>query len=92
VASAPEEFIFRGAYPNPFNPKTVLSFELRDASFVKLAIYDISGRQVAELINGWRDAGSHDVTFDASRLSSGIYLYHLTAGEFQAGGKMVLVK
>jgi|GEM_PF-317668 len=81
-----------GVYPNPFNPTTAISFELRDASFVKLGVYDISGRQVAELANGWREAGSHEVTFDGSDLPSGIYLYRLSAGDWQESGKMVLMK
>ncbi|TKJ41003.1 hypothetical protein CEE37_04885 [candidate division LCP-89 bacterium B3_LCP] len=87
-----EEFALLGAYPNPFNPLTVLSFKLHDASIVNLAVYDISGRLVTTLVNGWRDAGIHEVTFDASGLPSGVYLYRLTAGEFSDSGKMVLMK
>jgi hypothetical protein len=65
---------------------------LQDASFVNLAVYDVSGRKVTELINGWRDAGVHEVTFDGSGLASGIYIYRLEAGDFRAQGKLVLVK
>ncbi|TKJ41299.1 hypothetical protein CEE37_06435 [candidate division LCP-89 bacterium B3_LCP] len=90
--SIPESFDVVGVYPNPFNPTTVLSYKLPDASLVKLSVYDISGRLVTELVNGWRDAGVHEVTFDGSDLASGIYIYHLTAGEFSANGKMVLMK
>ncbi|TKJ42429.1 hypothetical protein CEE37_01740 [candidate division LCP-89 bacterium B3_LCP] len=88
----PDQFEVLGTYPNPFNPSTVLRFQLPDVSPVNLAVYDISGRLVAELINGWRDAGVHEVTFDASDLASGIYLYRIEAGEFSASGKMVLLK
>ena len=88
----PESFVFEGIYPNPFNPSTILSFQLQVASKVNLSVYDISGRQIAQLIDGYRDAGIHEVTFDASNLASGIYLYRLTAGSFNASGKMVLVK
>lgn len=91
-AAIPAETKLLGNYPNPFNPSTVLSFNLYGASFVNLAVYDVSGRRVAELVNGWRDAGHHDVTFDASNLTSGIYVYTLTAGDYQATGKMVLMK
>ena len=79
-------------YPNPFNPTTALSYQLPASSLVKLAVYDINGRLVTELVNGWRDAGMHEVTFDGSGLSSGVYVYQLTAGELNANGKMVLMK
>ena len=65
---------------------------MRDASFVNLAVYDVQGRLVSELVNGWRDAGIHEVTFDGSGLASGIYLYRIEAGEYSAVGKMVLVR
>ncbi|TKJ41005.1 hypothetical protein CEE37_04900 [candidate division LCP-89 bacterium B3_LCP] len=92
VIAVPAEFSVNSAYPNPFNPTTVLSFELPVASLVNLKTYDISGRLVTELVNGWRDAGVHEVTFDGSDIASGIYIYRLTAGEFTASGKMVLMK
>ncbi|TKJ41017.1 hypothetical protein CEE37_04960 [candidate division LCP-89 bacterium B3_LCP] len=79
-------------HPNPFNPSTTLSFALPEASKVQLTVYDISGRVVAELVNGWRDAGIHDVTFDGSELASGMYIYRLKAGEYTACGKMMLMK
>lgn len=78
--------------PNPFNPATVLRYELPRASFVKLAVYNVSGRLVATLLDGWREAGVHEVTFDGSGLPSGIYIYRLTAGGFTASGKMILMK
>jgi len=59
---------------------------------VKLSVYDISGRQVSDLVNGWRDAGVHNITFDASTLASGMYFYRIEAGEFSDVKKMVLVK
>jgi hypothetical protein len=80
------------ASPNPFNPTTAISYQLSAVSFVNLSVYDISGRKVAELVNGMRDAGSHSVTFDGSGLASGIYLYRLTAGDFSAVQKLVLLK
>lgn len=89
---APTQLVLHGVYPNPFNPSTVIRYQLPEASLVSLTIYDISGRQVTELINGWRDAGVHDVTFDASTLPSGVYLARLNAGDFSAAQKMVLVK
>ncbi|TKJ39761.1 hypothetical protein CEE37_10815 [candidate division LCP-89 bacterium B3_LCP] len=80
------------AYPNPFNPSTVISFELQVASFVELTIYDISGSKITSVVNGWRDAGMHEVTFNGSNLASGVYIYRLKEEEFVASGKMVLMK
>ncbi|MBU0520121.1 T9SS type A sorting domain-containing protein, partial [bacterium] len=87
-----ENYELISAYPNPFNPTTVLSYELRVTSSVLLNVFDIQGRKVAELVDGYRDAGLHEVTFDGANLASGIYLYRLTAGEFTGLGKMVLIK
>lgn len=85
------------ADPNPFNPTTAISYQLPAASFVNLAVYDVSGRKVAELVNGWRDAGVHGVTFDGSHLASGVYIYRLVASGSGAiptikSGKMVLIR
>jgi hypothetical protein len=86
-------------YPNPFNPTTQISFNLPQASFVKLTIFDVAGREVATLINGMRDAGPHEITFDGSGLASGIYLCRLQATPSGSGAtpttmvqKMVLLK
>ncbi len=89
---APIEYALHGATPNPFNPITTLSFALPQAGLVRLTIFDASGREVAELVNGWREAGNHEVTFDATGLASGLYVYQLTASDFHAIGKMALMK
>jgi hypothetical protein len=78
--------------PNPFNPTTTISFALLQPGRVGLTIYDITGRLVTTLVNGHRDTGSHEVTFNASNLASGIYIYRLEAGQFTASSKMVLMK
>jgi hypothetical protein len=80
------------AHPNPFNASTALSYELQAASFVSLKVYDTTGRPVAILADGFREAGSHSVTFDGSNLPSGIYLYHLQTGQNTASGKLLLLK
>jgi hypothetical protein len=80
------------AQPNPFNPTTAISFELRAASHVSLKVYDTSGRVVATLVDGWREAGISEVTFDGSKLASGVYLYRLETSDQSAAGKMVLLK
>jgi hypothetical protein len=92
AAPLPEKVELSAIHPNPFNPVTTISYTLPEASEVKMSVYDISGRQVAELVNGWRDAGVHNATFDASGLSSGVYLARLKAGDFSTAQKMALVK
>jgi len=86
------DFDLLGNYPNPFNPSTTLSFALPEAARMNLSVYDVSGRLVATLVDGWRDAGIHEVIFDGSNLASGIYIYRMNAGDFTANGKMVLIK
>jgi photosystem II stability/assembly factor-like uncharacterized protein len=90
--AAPATFALAKPYPNPFNPVTIIRFTQPVRSQVNLSVFDISGRQVAELVNGWRDAGVHEVEFDASDLASGVYLCRLQAGSFSATQKMVLMK
>jgi len=86
------KFILHPCFPNPFNSSTEAYFELPAASHISLRIYDTAGRVVATLVNGWRDAGRHATTFDGSSLASGMYLYHLRAGNHTATGKMMLLK
>jgi hypothetical protein len=69
-----------------------LSFALPEAAYVQLTVYDVSGRQVAKLVDGWRDAGTHDVIFDAAGLPSGLYIARLQTESFSASQKVVLVK
>jgi hypothetical protein len=92
TVSAPAVFALKGATPNPFNPTTTISFALPLAAQVNLKVFDLQGRQVADLVNGYREAGQHQVTFDGSNLASGIYLYTLNAGSNVASGKMMLLK
>jgi hypothetical protein len=92
VFALPMQSALHPARPNPFNPTTAISYQLSADSFVSLRVYDTAGRRVSELVNGWREAGSHEATFDGSKLASGVYVYRLTAGDFTASGKMVLMK
>ncbi|MBU1881475.1 T9SS type A sorting domain-containing protein, partial [bacterium] len=97
VQQMPDEFALHGAYPNPFNPTTAISYQLSAFSHVNLSVYDVSGRKVTTLVDGYRDAGLHEVTFDASGLASGVYLYRLEVSgsgtiPSTAMGKMVLMK
>jgi hypothetical protein len=71
---------------------TTIRFSLPEAARVSLSVYDVAGRQVAKLVDGWRQTGLHETTFNGADLASGIYIYSLEAGEFRAIGKMLLLK
>ena len=92
VSIRPSEFILLPSHPNPFNPETKLTFALSTPGDVSLIIYDIQGREVARLVDGWRAAGTHQAVFDGSGLASGMYFARLTAGDFQRTRKLLLVK
>jgi hypothetical protein len=89
---APATYLLASVSPNPFNPTTAISYELRAASFVSLKVSDATGRLVATLADGLRDAGTHQVTFDGSNLPSGLYFVRLQAGEFTVTQKLILLK
>ena len=88
----PETFTVSQNYPNPFNPSTVIKYKLSGSIFVTLKIYDTIGNEIATLVNEQKDAGSYEVKFDGSTLSSGMYVYQLTAGNFVITKKMILMK
>ncbi len=79
-------------YPNPFNPTTSIPFVLTNPANIILSIYDMTGKLVGEIANGWYSAGKYVVSFNATNLSSGVYLYRLQAGNISAIRKMMLVK
>ena len=89
---APNEFSLEQNYPNPFNPTTKIKYQISEAGFVRLNIYDVLGNEVAILINEEKPAGNYEVRFDASKLSSGIYFYTLKAGNFIKTNKMILLR
>ncbi|CAN5451127.1 hypothetical protein BH10BAC5_BH10BAC5_15610 [soil metagenome] len=92
VIGVPLKYSLFQNYPNPFNPSTKISFEVPKDGFVSLKIFDITGREVSELISEIKTAGYYSVNFNATSLSSGIYFYRLTAGEFTSVKKMNLIK
>ncbi len=89
----PSEFILEQNYPNPFNPTTQIRFGLPVASSVSIEVYNVVGHRIAILMqNRTMHAGRHSVTFDATSLPSGLYIYKLTAGEFQQVRSMMLIR
>jgi Secretion system C-terminal sorting domain len=88
----PSEYNLEQNYPNPFNPVTSINFAIPKAGLVDLKVFDVLGREVAVVMNGYVPAGNHTAQFDASTLSSGVYFYTLTSGEFTSTKKMLLVK
>lgn len=86
------DFELKGNYPNPFNPTTSIRFTLPETEFATLTVYNMAGQAVTTLVNGVLETGTHEVTFDGSQLSSGLYFYSLQAGAHTATGKMLLAK
>ncbi|MEX0720984.1 MAG: T9SS type A sorting domain-containing protein [Balneolaceae bacterium] len=88
----PNDFALRQNYPNPFNPTTNIQYDVPEQSHVTLKVYDITGREVAELVNKNHSAGVYTQSWDASSLASGMYIYRITAGDFTAVRKLTLIK
>jgi hypothetical protein len=90
--STPNDFSLEQNFPNPFNPTTVIRWQLPVTSEVSFKVYNILGNEVAAIINKELPAGNYEVEYDASNLPSGIYFYTLTANDFSETKKMTLVK
>ena len=88
----PECFTLDQNYPNPFNPVTTIRFSLPETRQVTLVIYDISGSEVARLVDGQLEQGAHRITWDASGFASGTYLYKLSAGGDSEVRKLLLIR
>ncbi len=91
-AGQPEQFSLAQNYPNPFNAGTTIRFELARTSRIRMEVFDVTGKWVATLIDGQRQAGSHKAAFDANALASGIYYYRLDSDGQSTVKKMVLLK
>jgi hypothetical protein len=91
-AGSVKAFELNSVYPNPFNPSTTISFDVPSPSDVKIAVYDIMGRRVADLVNGTVNAGSHQLSWSCPDCAAGIYMVTMTSGEFQAVTKALFIK
>ncbi len=91
-SEVPKNYSLNQNYPNPFNPSTKITFELPSSEFVTMKVYDITGREIAVLVNEKLSAGKKEYEFNAVNLPSGVYFYTIKAGDFSATRKMVLIK
>jgi 5'-nucleotidase / UDP-sugar diphosphatase len=92
IIDIPSEFALNQNYPNPFNPSTEINFSMPSDSRIKIAIYNILGEEVAMLIDDYKSAGNYSITWNASSLPAGIYIYSLQSEAYSATRKMVLLK
>ncbi|MEX2634360.1 MAG: GLUG motif-containing protein [Balneolales bacterium] len=92
LADVPAEFALEQNYPNPFNPTTNIEYALPENATVQLHIFDVLGRRITTLVNEMQQPGTYQVNWDASQLSSGMYIYRLQAGDFVQTRQMMLVK
>jgi len=88
----PKDFVLEQNYPNPFNPNTIIKYSVPNQSSVTIKLFDALGREVRTLLNEEKPSGNHSLEFNASDLSSGIYLYQMKAGGFMQTRKMILLK
>ena len=88
----PSIFSLEQNYPNPFNPNTTIKFSLGKSGLTTLKLYDVLGKEVATIVNGELAAGPHTVSFNASNLPSGVYLYTINSGKYSETMKMMLMK
>ena len=88
----PETFVLLQNYPNPFNPTTTIIYEIPKSSFVTLKVYNIAGQMITTLIDGQKSAGRYAVKWNAAKVSSGVYIYRITAGNFSDVKKSIVLK
>jgi hypothetical protein len=90
--SIPEKYLLLQSYPNPFNPSTVISYELPSTTFISLKVYNVLGEEVSTLVNEVKSAGRYKIVFNAGNISSGIYFYVLQTANFVQSKKMIFLK
>ncbi|MBK8982137.1 MAG: T9SS type A sorting domain-containing protein [Ignavibacteria bacterium] len=88
----PAEYSLKQNYPNPFNPSTIINFSIPKSGMIKLRIYDITGKEIAALVNEFKQAGNYSYSFNPVNLNSGIYFYKLESEGFTDIKKMTFIK
>ena len=88
----PGAFYLAQNYPNPFNPSTNIRFSITEKQYVEIEVFDITGRSAGKLLNKELNAGTYEMKWDASRLTSGVYFYRMLADKFTVTKKMILIK
>jgi len=92
ITVIPGQFSLKPAYPNPFNPVTTINYAIPHDAYVVIKAFDVRGNEVAELVNGMIEEGNHEVVWDASKLSSGMYFVRMISGDFNAVQKLIFLK
>ncbi|MBK7255417.1 MAG: T9SS type A sorting domain-containing protein [Ignavibacteria bacterium] len=90
--NVPDGFNLSQNYPNPFNPSTIIRYTLPESGIVSLNVYDVNGKEVTQLMNKYYAKGNYEIRFDGTQLSSGVYFYKLTSGNFVDTKMMTLIK
>ena len=89
---SPSNYLFSQNYPNPFNPTTAISYELPEANYVSIKVYNLIGKEVAVLVDEQKQAGKYKLQFDGSGIPSGVYFYRIQAGSYSETKRMILLK
>ncbi len=92
IFDVPKDFVLHQNYPNPFNPSTTIKYAVPKTSQVTIKVYDMTGQEVALLVNEMKETGTHEIKFDARNLASGIYIYRMIADNFTSVRKLNLLK
>jgi hypothetical protein len=92
LSGTPEVYSLGQNYPNPFNPTTIIRYQISHIGYLKLAVYDLLGREVAVLVDGIKAAGTYTVEFDAHNLPSGTYFCRMQVGSYVETKKLLLLK
>jgi hypothetical protein len=92
VIGVPSRFAVHQNHPNPFNPATTINYELPFDAKVTIRVYNVAGHEIATIVNDQMIAGYHSTKFNATNLPSGVYFYRVSAGQFEAVKRMMLIK
>ena len=92
TVSVPAQFALDQNYPNPFNPSSEIGYSIPEDAKVTISVYSITGQLIKTIVNEFQNAGFHSVTMDAASMSSGTYIYQMTAGNYRQTRKLVVLK